>query len=102
MLRHSAGEKDYSISWKDLCRIETLARPSAASLNSLAEVLRQAQPLYVECRSILNYLDQSDGLLILSPLEDSTSGPDCIPASKDAASISHSVFEHRRYGKGII
>src|ERR1017187_517301 len=32
MLRHSAGEKDYSISWKDLCRIETLARPERFEL----------------------------------------------------------------------
>ena len=31
----------------------------SATLNSLAEVLRQAQPLYRECRSILNYLDET-------------------------------------------
>lgn len=34
-----------------------MARPSAASLNSLANVLREAQPLYGECGSILNYLE---------------------------------------------
>src|ERR1035438_2359647 len=33
----------------------TSARPSVASLNSRAKVLRQAQPLYTECRSILNF-----------------------------------------------
>jgi hypothetical protein len=79
-----------------------MARPSAASLNSLAELLRQAQPLYTECRSILNYLDQSDGVVILPSLEDAQTGPDFIPASKDAACVSHGVFEHRRYGKGIV
>jgi hypothetical protein len=34
-----------------------MVQPGVASLNSLANVLRQAQPLYAECRSILNYLD---------------------------------------------
>jgi hypothetical protein len=37
-----------------------MARPSAASLNLLAEVLRQAQPLYDECRLILNHLDYGE------------------------------------------
>jgi hypothetical protein len=32
--------------------------PNVASLNSLAETLRQATPLYIECRSILNDLDR--------------------------------------------
>ena len=31
-------------------------RPSSASLNSLAKVLREASPIYQECHSILNGL----------------------------------------------
>lgn len=34
-----------------------MARPEARTLNSLAEVLTQAQPLYDECALITNYLD---------------------------------------------
>jgi hypothetical protein len=34
-------------------------RPSVASLNSLAAILRQATPLYAECRLILDDLDRS-------------------------------------------
>jgi hypothetical protein len=37
-----------------------MARPSAASLNSLVEVLRLAQPLYDDCRLILNHLDHGE------------------------------------------
>ena len=81
----------------------SLVRPSAASLNSLAEVLRQAQPVYAECRSILNYLDQGSGIVFLTPVDDSTTAPDGIPASKDAPSLPHTVFEPTaRYGKGIV
>ncbi len=79
-----------------------MARPSAASLNSLAKVLRQAQPLYAECRTILNYLDQSDGIVVVGSLENSGTGLDFIPTSKDAAHISHDVFEPTRYRKGIV
>jgi hypothetical protein len=32
-----------------------MVRPRVASLHSLAKVLRKAQPVYTECRSILNY-----------------------------------------------
>ncbi len=38
-----------------------MVRPSAASLNFLAGVLRQSQPLYDECRSILNRLECGEG-----------------------------------------
>jgi hypothetical protein len=38
-------------------------RPNTASLNSLAEVLRRARPLYAECHSILNYLDAGEGMV---------------------------------------
>ena len=84
-------------------RSRSLARPSAASLNSLAEVLRQAQPLYTECRSILNYLDHSDVTVSVPLAEDFATGSDCLTASKDAASISQSIFEHKnKYEKGIV
>jgi hypothetical protein len=49
--------------------VRCVVRPSAASLNSLAEVLRKAQPLYTECRSILNYLPGEDGISFERPLE---------------------------------
>jgi hypothetical protein len=51
---------------------------SVASLNSLADVLRQAQPLYSECRSILNYLDDRAGIVILPSLQASASNSDGI------------------------
>lgn len=70
-----------------------MVRPSAASLNSLAEVLRQAQPLYTECRSILNYLDGGDGIVFLSPIEHPAVGPDCVPVGEDAGSQPQSILE---------
>jgi hypothetical protein len=39
-----------------------MVRPTSASLNSLAKVVREAQPLYAECRSIINYLDAGEGI----------------------------------------
>jgi hypothetical protein len=36
-----------------------MVHPSVASLNSLAEILRQTMPLYTECRSVLAQLDGS-------------------------------------------
>lgn len=68
-----------------------LARPSAASLNSLAEVLRQAQPLYSECRLILNYLDNCAVTKPVALSEDAETGPDCVPANKNASSIPDSI-----------
>ncbi len=70
-----------------------MVRPSAASLNSLAEVLRQAQPLYTECRSILNYLDNGDGIVFLSALEDSAISPNGLPANNDADTQPQSILE---------
>ena len=70
-----------------------MARPSAASLNSLTEVLRQAQPIYTECRSILTYLGAKDPEAVLPPPEDAATDPGSIPANKNADCISHSVFE---------
>jgi hypothetical protein len=70
-----------------------MVRPSAASLNSLAEVLRQASPLYAECRSILNYLDREDGIVFLRAPEDSATAPNGISANKDADSIPQTILE---------
>jgi len=80
-----------------------MARPSAASLNSLANVLREAQPLYSECRSILNYLDETIDNAPLRESENADAESKWIPVNKDAASISLTVFERkRRYGGRII
>jgi len=80
-----------------------MARPSAASLNSLAEVLRQAQPLYSECRLILNYLDHTQDTVALSTLEEYHTRPERNPVNNDAASVSLTVFERKiRYRKGVI
>jgi hypothetical protein len=68
-------------------------RPSASSLNSLAEMLRQAQPLYCECRSILDYLDREGGIAFLPVLEDSAGGADRVSANKDAHSLPQSILE---------
>ena len=37
-----------------------MVRPTPASLNSLADILRRAQPLYAVCRSIINYIDSKE------------------------------------------
>ena len=54
-----------------------MVRPSLASLNSLAEVLRRAQPVYDECRFIINCLDQAIEADSLSPAKNecATSAP---------------------------
>src|SRR5579862_7641323 len=41
--------------------LKGMARPSVASLNTLAEIIRQAKPLYQECRSIINYIEPHEG-----------------------------------------
>lgn len=79
-----------------------MARPSAATLNSLVQVLHLAQPLYNECRLILNYLDHNDGIALPLSQENTQHNPDCNPANEDAASISLTVFERIRYTKGIV
>lgn len=70
-----------------------MVRPSAASLNSLAEILRQASPLYAECRLILNYLDREDGIVSLPAPEDSTAVPDEVSANKHADSIPQTTLQ---------
>ena len=73
-----------------------MARPSAASLNSLAELLRQVQPLYTECRLILNYLDPNEAAESPQFSEAAQSHPEYNSTNKDAGSISLTVFEHQR------
>ena len=60
----------------DTRRKESLVHPSVASLNSLAEVLRQAKPLYIECRSILNCLADGDDVVSFAATGDFGSHPD--------------------------
>jgi hypothetical protein len=68
-------------------------RPSAASLNSLAEILRQAKPLYSECRIILNYLDDAAEVVIRTLTDASVTPPDSISANKDALSKPQRILE---------
>jgi hypothetical protein len=70
-----------------------MARPSSASLNALADVLRRAQPLYKECRSILNYLDTSDEIIPHPATEESADASVSNSSNKQKASICLSVFE---------
>jgi hypothetical protein len=70
-----------------------MVRPSVPSLNSLAKILRQASPLYAECRSILNYLDREEGIVSLSVPEDPATAADGISANKDADSIPQTILE---------
>jgi hypothetical protein len=80
-----------------------LVRPSAASLNSLARILRQAQPLYKECCSILNYLEFGHGRECLPPAEDAAISSNSDPTNSQAAPIPLTVFEQRhRHGKRIV
>jgi hypothetical protein len=74
-----------------------MVRPSVASLNSLSEVLRKAQPLYSECRSILNYLENEGGIAVQSGLQESADGIHNAPPNKDADSQPHSILEPRAH-----
>ena len=80
-----------------------MARPSSASLNSLAKLLRQVQPLYTECRLILNYLDPNEAAQSPQLPEAVQSHPEGNSTNKDAGSVSLTVFERRlHYGKRIV
>jgi len=68
-----------------------MVQPSAASLNSLAEMVRQAQPLYAECRSILNDLANEPGMVIDAPLESPIERSVGISAAEHAVSL-HQVL----------
>ena len=78
---------------RDVRTLIKMARPSVASLNSLADVLRQAQPLYAECRSILNYLDNSDGTS--SPSSDS----EFVQVNTNGPPIYRNTFDQKGKGK---
>jgi hypothetical protein len=58
-----------------------MVRPSLSSLNSLAEVLRQAQPLYSACHSIISNLGNK-GTRTTSPT------PASLPTTSDHAWFS--------------
>jgi hypothetical protein len=78
-------------------------RPSAASLNSLAEILRRAKQIYDECRCILNYLDESDGDGFSMPDHDAHCLEKRNPANNNAASTPLEAFELGiRYGKRLV
>lgn len=66
-----------------------MVRPSAASLNSLAGMLRQAQPLYDECRSILNYLESGEGKCGCVTSEEMLTPFDSISANKDGIDMGN-------------
>lgn len=70
-----------------------MVRPTSTSLNYLAKILRQAQPLYSECRCILNCLDNGDNT-ILQPAPDTPVKLEYgLSISNDAVPIPHTVFE---------
>lgn len=73
-----------------------MAHPKAASLNSLADVLRQVKPVYDECRRILNYIDTKATDAAPMMLDELLSTVESKTAKNDAASISHVEFELRR------
>lgn len=70
-----------------------MVRPSVASLNLLAKILRQASPLYAECRSILNYLDAENRIPFLPVVEDPATAIDGVSANKDARSLPQNILE---------
>jgi hypothetical protein len=76
-----------------------VVRPSAASLNSLAEILHQAKPLYSECRLILNYLD-CETELVIGTLPDASAAPsDSISANKDEFLKPQRILERAVLGR---
>lgn len=70
-----------------------MVRPSTASLNSLAMILRQAQPLYAECHSIFNHLENEDWIVPLPLLENSADHSNGVSSNKDDDSVYHSILE---------
>jgi hypothetical protein len=65
----------------------SMVRPSLASLNSLAEVLRRAQPLYSECHSILNYTDDEIRMTTRRAPQGSESSPEGHPVNKRVGTL---------------
>lgn len=77
-----------------------MAHPKAASLNSLADVLREVKPVYDECRRILNYIDSKGTDAAPMMLDELLSSADCETAKNDAAIKSQWRVELPRTGKG--
>lgn len=71
-------------------------RPSVESLNSLAQILGRAEPVYAECRSILGCLDDTEPSIKLEP-ETTPADPahsmNALRPNKDAASIHQTIVE---------
>jgi len=70
-----------------------LASLTVSSLNTIAAVLREAHPLYAECRLILNYLDEKGTADSLPRTDDAASEHDPRTANKGECSTSHTVVE---------
>ena len=70
-----------------------MVRPTADSLNSRADLLRRAQPLYAEYRLILNYLDDSTGVVKSVAIEALEQPAMNLPANDDALITHRAVLE---------
>jgi hypothetical protein len=80
-----------------------LASPTVSSLNHIADVMRQAQPLYDECRSILNYIDGNHSADEPQSSDDSVLRRESGAANNDAPCTSHTVIEPgSKYCKNVM
>lgn len=70
-----------------------MVRPSVESLNSLAQILHRAEPVYAECRSILNCLEDGEPPIKLEPPRDPEDAPDGLSPNKGAASRHQTILE---------
>jgi hypothetical protein len=68
-------------------------RPTVESLNSLARILRTAEPVYAECRSILNYLEDSEPPIKLEPVPKLADAENPISANNDAACTHQTIVK---------
>jgi hypothetical protein len=73
-----------------------LASLTVSSLNTIAAVLREAQPLYAEYRLILNYLDEMGTADSMPRTDDAAPEHNLGRSNNGACSISHTVVELRR------
>ena len=73
-----------------------LASLTVSSLNTISAVLREAEPLFAECRLILNYLDEKGTADSLPRTDDAALEDNPGRSNNDACSISHTVVELRR------
>jgi hypothetical protein len=70
-----------------------MVRPSASTLNSLAKLLKEAKPLYIECRSIINYIDPCEETLNSEVAGGGKSTSTTVTACNDEALIPLSSYE---------